>query len=170
MWQYRRDTWVQRVEKLCDLVDKATELSSPYWLDEESHTTLTSRRDPERVRREAQILGLDIRILGYLDTLSPRLDLSDARLVSEAASDFHEAITGGAFQSRTALSDESRARRVETASGELLVALRSSVDSATSFTGSARFCGRTGKRQIYGFVAFLKGAFLSACDEAKYSC
>ncbi|MGE7469220.1 hypothetical protein ACQKLX_07260 [Bosea sp. NPDC003192] len=142
MWQYRRDVWVQRVEKLCDLVDKAADLSAPYWLEEERHDTI-SARPTDRVRREAQILGLDIRILGYLDTLQPRLGPRCGSTVSEAAANFHEALTGGSFQSRTAEVDEERSRRVETTAGELLVSLRSAVDEATSVTGTIAHGRRT---------------------------
>ena len=139
------------VQRLLDTLDRAAERGSEYWLRQDQDE---SRGAAER--DEAQIVGLLIRLDGFLEAFAGRLLEVDLKLIDDKMNELTTALTGGDFGVRGRPRDFDRARLVHMAASELMVVIPAAVDRALTMGGYWRFAreraDRWSRDAVDGFV------------------
>jgi len=138
-WQYGRDAWNGRVDRVCSLVEIYIAKASEYWLlDIPLDKTVDGgdRRSITRLTSEAEIIGLGLQLRGLVETLSNRLTVTGEERISQALLALEEASQGGNFQSNAVSFDPNRARLIHSEGAKLIVAVRGAVDDAWAIRNS----------------------------------
>jgi hypothetical protein len=123
-WQYGWDTWLSRVDKLCDLIESAAEKSASYWLDADEDGVPRKGVHPSRLKTEAEILGLITKITGICETVCLDFTVAQQKIAEDALASFLSAMTGDSFKSSVPIFSPDNARLVHSTAGDLIVVLR----------------------------------------------
>ncbi|MBP0581473.1 hypothetical protein J8I29_19245 [Labrys sp. LIt4] len=136
-WQYGRDAWNDRVNRVCALIDDYVAKSSEYWLLDLPIDTQQTPRPVERLRAEAELIGLGLQLEGLIQTLCSRFSSENQIKIWSRFTRLEEAIQGGDFQTVKVKFEPDRVRQVHSAGAQLIVIIRSSVDDALTVKAAA---------------------------------
>lgn len=135
VWQYRREHWIARADKVLELVEKISETASDHW-------SARSRKDPDYAEQdqrkdEAKLIGQMMLLDGFFLAINPYWDEVEQRELQTRLSAFQEALAGDEFQSLQQLSVEKSAKRVRlinARAADLTIAICATVDDAVRST------------------------------------
>ena len=133
LWQYHRDHWLKRVDWFCERLEQTAVLATDYWCD---IGTSADAKNPENTslakKREAQILGLQIRLDGLVESFINNFDYSHQISIRKMMVNWNSALTGGDFMSLAAKQDIERTREIQSICSDLFVEVRKASDKANS--------------------------------------
>jgi|GEM_PF-6783332 len=122
-WQYRRDLWLGRVERLCEVVEKAADSATIYWLTEPGKD-----KDHAFKKMEAGLLGQQNKFDRLLTSVQERWRKADQDEIFRLSASFQDGLNGGTFAGERKQIDDKRARAVQFDASELVVVIRIASD------------------------------------------
>lgn len=146
-WQYRRDLWLNSVERLCDTIDQLSSAAVTYWLTEPIRRGETDKKEESAYNKnEILMLGAQTYMDGLLANMVVELSLRDQQILQTQCSVFADAALGGSFGSASRFSDYNRARAIQTIASETTLQIRQAAERAMTVSG--HFSSLNQKRKI----------------------
>lgn len=137
LWQYRRDAWLVKLDRLCAMVELQANAATEYWL-----VRHTAAVENDLKQAEAKIMGMQALIDGYYEMVRERLLLPHQENIERLLGDFVDAVSGGQFGVSHRGPDFDRAAIVQSTAADLIVMVRRSTVDSLSLIGAITYATR----------------------------